>query len=330
MVSKKSKTIIGFFVLGAIAIVCGIMIVLGTVSFSRNASYFSLYFNASLRGLTVGSSVYYNGVHVGKVVSMEIASSDNGMQFQTPVIIELNSPKEQVGIPDDSKLLQSMSTESNIDLLIENGLRAKLSTSSFITGLLVIDLVMDHHAAPVDLKKLTPYRGYPQIPTVESGIDSLLSSFSKIPIEAVSEQALTLLHTINTTLNEMQIANLSHNINELVTTLNTKLDPLLDNGNKTIITANSTMETVNSSLNQISGSLKTSLITLEQTLKNANSALKSIEQVADLGSDLLDDKSATMQELGKTMEALRLAALSIAELAQELEKRPNSLIFGKH
>lgn len=329
MVSRKSKTIIGFFVLGAITLVCSLMIILGSITFTKNATYFVLYFNASLRGLTVGASVYFNGVHVGKVVSMEIAASDNNTHFDTPVIIELSSPKGQVGVPDDSELLHSMQDDIDVDDLIENGLRAKLSTSSFITGLLVIDLVMDPHAPPVDISKLTPYRGCPQIPTMESGIDSLVSSFSKLPIHELVNSSMTLLTTINKTLEDMQLGTLSKNINEIMASLHKNIDPLLANANNTLTNMNQTLTTLNTSVTTLSNSLKPSIDILDDTLKSASTTMLSITEMADLVSDLIDERSATMQEFMNTLEAIRYAAISISELANELERQPNSLIFGR-
>lgn len=58
MTERSTKTFIGAFVLGAIALLAGLIIILGSGQFGKKNPTFVLYFTTSLKGLTQGSPVY--------------------------------------------------------------------------------------------------------------------------------------------------------------------------------------------------------------------------------------------------------------------------------
>ena len=88
MTEKGTKTLIGFFVMCALALLVGGVMIVGSGSFSSQAR-FVCFFDASLRGLLPGSPVYFRGVRVGKVVSIQINADMEDLSFLTPVVIEL-------------------------------------------------------------------------------------------------------------------------------------------------------------------------------------------------------------------------------------------------
>ncbi len=222
MVSRKGKAIIGAFVLGAIALIGIAVILLGSGSYNYQKTSFVLYFNSTLRGLTVGSSVYYNGVRVGKVTSLEITPASDRTSFNTPVIIELEKPQKIVGRDDaiGVDLVDYLRDPKNVDQLIESGLRAKLSTLSFITGLLVVDLAMVPDAKPVNLTELKPYYDIPQLPTISSGLDSVISEFSNLPFEHIAASLLEVLSKVNKILETVDADELLTNVNSAIVAVN--------------------------------------------------------------------------------------------------------------
>jgi len=305
MTSRKGKIIIGLFVIGALGLLCATMIILGSGSFNSHTTSFVLYFDTSVRGLTNGAAVYFNGVRVGKVTSMAISHNTTDMTFSTPIIISLEKYSEADGGQGNTlNTLDSMDDQKIVHTLIKKGLRAKLTTSSFITGLLVIDLMMVPGAPPVEIGSLKPYNGIPQIPTIPSGIDSVLAEFADLPIQDFVKEALAVLININRSLDGIQFAEVSQNLQTVMVTLD-----------KTLLEYTKIANSLNGKMDSL--------------LAKTDSTLESFDEMAKRGSAILQGNSATMQNLYQTMSAIREAAVSISYLARLLEKRPEALIFGK-
>ncbi len=326
MVSRKGKAIIGLFVLGAIALVCVAVVVLGSGSYSVQKTSFVLYFNSTLRGLTVGSSVYYNGVRVGKVTSLEISTASNQVSFNTPVIIELEEPK-RIALTEKNSLdfVEHLSNQNTVNKLIENGLRAKLSTLSFITGLLVIDLAMIDNAEPVDLNNLKPYQGIPQLPTISSGLDSVISEFSSLPLQHLADNLVEVLDRLNKILNEVESE-------KLVTKVAASVEGI---GNATT-EFSSLAKAINGNLEEVFKGIDTSFNELSQTMQSvdrllakSNLTLQYINETVQKGSSILDENSPIIQQLVLTLTSIQGAANGVNSLTQILSRNPEALFFGK-
>src|SRR5690606_33268756 len=97
---------------------------------------YMLYFDSSVRGLTPGAPVEFNGIRVGKVNSVNLEYVVPNQSFRVPVEVTLEPERVQmVGGqgPENTDYAQIM------DVLVERGLRARLKTGSFITGQLFVD-----------------------------------------------------------------------------------------------------------------------------------------------------------------------------------------------
>ena len=62
MTERGTKTFIGFFVLGALALFIAFILLLGSGRLGEKNPTFVLYFDTSLKGLTQGSPVYFKGI----------------------------------------------------------------------------------------------------------------------------------------------------------------------------------------------------------------------------------------------------------------------------
>jgi paraquat-inducible protein B len=168
---RSNATAVGAFVLGAIAILIGIVIVFGGNLLTRDTVRLVVFFNDSLNGLSVGAPVKYRGVKIGEVVAISPAFDPKEGKIDIPVIIELQR-NAVAGLGDDDHPRQE---------LIASGLRARLDIDSLITGQLYVGLGM-HPDTPVDLAPNTT--GYAQIPT----IPSLQSGLQQTVMDLISDQ----------------------------------------------------------------------------------------------------------------------------------------------
>jgi paraquat-inducible protein B len=70
MRKQASKTLIGGFVVGAVALAVAGVLVFGSGRFLKQTFKFVMYFEGSVKGLKVGSSVVFRGVRIGTVTDI--------------------------------------------------------------------------------------------------------------------------------------------------------------------------------------------------------------------------------------------------------------------
>lgn len=277
---------------------------LGYGNFGKQQA-FALFFDSSLRGLNIDSPVFFKGVSVGRVRSIYIVPHTEEDTFATVVIIELDEKLGGVdSFNEDRNFLSFIQDENYMKGLIEKGLRAKLTTSSLITGQLVIELVMVNNPEPLKEIEKKKYDNMLQIPTLPNVIDSILSHFEGLPFREISIELFHLLENMNQALAEINVPELSKNLNSALVGMQKT-----ENDARGMITE----------YNGIAVMFKEKVPAILQSLNN----------FAKNGSKMTQDDSALMQEFFLTLQALRNAANSISYLAELLENQPDALIFGK-
>ena len=89
MSKKANPTIIGAFIIGALALTVVSLILIGGGKFFRDRQVYVTYFDGSLQGLRVGANVNFRGVRVGQVREVFVRFNMSTLAFDSPVIIEL-------------------------------------------------------------------------------------------------------------------------------------------------------------------------------------------------------------------------------------------------
>lgn len=301
----KNKTFVGAFVLGSIMLIGLAFFLLGYGNFGKQQTAFALFFDSSLRGLNIDSPVFFKGVSVGRVRSIYIVPHVEEDTFDTVVIIELDEKLGGVdSFNEDRNFLSFIQDDTYMYGLIDKGLRAKLTTASLITGQLVIELIMVNNPEPLKAIQKQKYENMIQIPTLPNVIESILSNFEGLPFHEISNELLHLLENLNRTLAEINVQELSKNLNAAIVGLRN--------------VENEAQGTIKE-YNNFAYILKDKVPSILQNLNN----------FARNSSKITQDDSALMQELFLTLQALRDAANSISYLAELLENQPDALIFGK-
>jgi paraquat-inducible protein B len=173
MSKQANKTIIGGFVVGAVALLFAGILVFGSGKFFKRTYKFVLFFEGSVKGLSVGAPVVFRGVQIGSVESVVIRADAEDMTVQIPVIIEFEPDRLEIkkGKADPRR---------NMPLLIERGLRAQLQIQSLVTGQLMIELDFQPDE-PVRL--VGTETEYMAIPTIPSTFEQITSKVEKLPVE---------------------------------------------------------------------------------------------------------------------------------------------------
>ena len=173
MPKQPNKTLIGLFIAAGIAIIvitAGIYVKTRLSGNKQNTVV--MYFEESIKGLTVGSAVIFKGVEIGNVTKIGIIADPDSMDFGIVVYAELNNQniKAIAEYRDKKKLLETM---------IEKGLRARLTTKSYVTGQLMIEFAILPNSPAF---AQTNRQGYLVVPTTLSSLAELSKDLQSLPV----------------------------------------------------------------------------------------------------------------------------------------------------
>lgn len=306
MSKKANPTLIGAFVVGAVALVITGVLVFGSGKFFSERRLFVLFFDGSIKGLSVGAPVKFRGVNIGSVSDIKLRFDRRDLSFEVPVFIEIKSDRFQIieGKPVAEKIFRKIIERETMKSLIERGLKAQLQMESLLTGKLCIalDFHPDKPSKFVGIEK-----NYLEIPTIPSNIEELsrkVKRLEEMPIEDLVNSALRAIEGIDRVVNSSE---LSGSISSLYRTL--------DDLRKLIGNVDGEIAAIASSFRDTSKSAQVTLEQIEKTIAN-------IENAA--GKD-----SPFFYEVTKALEDLSKAARSIRAMADYLQRHPEALIRGK-
>ena len=337
MSKQVSKTAIGGFVLVAIGLLIVSIIAFGGGKFLKKTDKYVLFFESSVKGLSVGAPVIFRGVHVGSVTSIVLRSNLRTLVATIPVVIEIERDKieieEEVG-----------SLYENRQRLIERGLRAELSLESLVTGQMMVEL---------DFKPDTPIKlvgaetKYPEIPTVVSALDRLAQSIQKLPIEELFNKIMGAVEGISKVVNSpdlmaaVQSLNLAVNdARELLQDVDAQVEPLATTATTTMNDFGTLAKDVDKQVEPLAKEAKGTLrayrklardvdAKVDPLSKSAIAAMKAAESAIKSIDDLVGKDSPTVADLDTTLQELSEAARSLRILADYLEQHPDAIIKGK-
>ena len=267
MAKKKTYKMVGLFVLLGFACLGGIIFHYTKQKFFEDdADVAVMYFEESINGLSVGSSVVFKGVEVGKVSKINLVFNMDDGTFKTPVFARFQENKAFKVVGYDYK-----NPEEQYKKLIEKGLRAKLVSASLLTGQLMIELEMN----PDSPAEFEGNGEYAEIPTEMSSIGVISKDLQEIPLKETMLRISGIVQKID------------KELPELLGNINGSLPKILDN------------------VEQITGKFN---LAIEKKSHETTKAVKNF--------------NATMEDMGK-------ASVSIKNLADYLERHPESILRGK-
>ena len=338
MTERGTKTFIGAFVLGALALLVAFILLLGSGSLGSKNPTFVLYFNTSLKGLIQGSPVYFKGIRIGKVNSIQIRPQLHSARFQTPVVIEIERNTATI-LLEGGKEGEFFENTDALNKLIFNGLRAKLGITSILTGQLCVELDIMKNAVPVDLAQLQPYKGSPEIPTQLSSLDAALNTLENMPIQEILYDVMDSVKNMSAQLQKVDFSGLVDSLKATSNAVRTQVEgfgPLRQHAGKTLDSYIGLADSVQKDFNDTMRRMNVALADVRrmsadtsEAMNEARDAMKEVRSTAQSAGEFFSEDSAPVLEFSQTMLALRKAAQSLSDLATLLEIKPNSLIFGR-
>ena len=327
MSRQASKSLIGAFVLGALALVIAGIVIFGSGKLFTKANKSVMFFEGSVKGLNVGAPVVFHGVQIGHVTDIILEVNKRDLTAFIPVYIEISQQKLLPIGEDhiyDQRFLQD---------LIKKGLRAQLQLQSFVTGQLIVNLDFYPNTA---IRLVGLEKRYPEIPTIPSGLEQLTKRLEELPLKEIADRLNETLAGINRLVNSPDLHASISSLNQLlkdadalVKNLNTEIEPLVSDIKGTVDAARATFAQAEITLRfdegvpgQIGSSIIETLSAVQDTLKKTNEAVDNINVIALQNANL-------GYEIGRTLEQVAELSRSIRVLADYLERHPEALLRGK-
>jgi paraquat-inducible protein B len=347
MSKKTNKTLIGGFVVGALALVVVAVLIFGGGKFFSEKSKYVLYFEGSVKGLNVGAPVIFKGIRIGSVTEIKGVIDPESLSFQIPVYIETERGTFRVRGEEDKGLTTVLQSKSErlraTRQLIEYGLRAKLDQQSFVTGQLMVSLDFYPDKPPKFLGDGT----IPEIPTILSPMAELSKTIGEIDFQALATNLTSTMSAIERTVNSPEITETIQNIggatkdlHELVQKVNGQIDPLVNNINQTIgdfgklaRDVDQKIEPIASGVDQSLSDIRGLVADLDGVVKKIDNAVEplpeTLERVRRVSRDLDDLIANQKPNLERTLENFRVSSQNIKELTERAKEDPSGVLFGK-
>ncbi len=352
MSKKANKTLIGVFVVAAVAMLVAAVLIFGSGEFFKVKHAYVAYFEGSVKGLRIGAPVVFRGVRIGEVQDIALHYYRQELAFKIPVMIILY-PEKVIGIGlEDTPQEEAASWKK----LMDEGLRATLEMQSIVTGQLLIGLDF-HKDAPLNLQGLEELKLGPEvieIPTIKSGLQLLGKKIEQLPLDKIAADLQSSLRGINKFVNSPEFGKSLHyfkqtmrEARDLMVNVNEKVDPLFAQVDQTLLEAQKLLRDVDHQVDPLATSFKGTSDDAGKFLRNVNqrigpiqadlkkttaklrSALGSAESAIDEIDAMVSDESDLRYYIDIFLKEITLAARSVRALAVYLERNPDAILRGK-
>lgn len=339
MSRHANPTLIGAFVLGALALgTIAVLLLAGGRWFQERRQYV-LYFDGAAQGLQVGAPVVMLGVKVGSVKQIQLGLDPESHRFMVPITIELeshivSSPSgEQIDLQDPKTIRQ----------LIDRGLRGRLKVQSLLTGQLYVGL---------DFYPNTPARyvshdpAIHEIPTIPTTVEELTNKLEEFPMDKFLANLASISSSINTILSSEAVKSIPKrldttlaNLESLTAKLDRESNPLLAEMrsdlaemHKTLASVQTAVARVDNAAERLGGAadrVGTAADAATPLFKHMTTASDELARAARNLQDLANDNSPTVQHLNLAIEEISRSARALRLMANTIEQQPEALFRGK-
>ncbi|MBL0713031.1 MAG: MCE family protein [Desulfosarcina sp.] len=323
--SKKANTVaIGAFVIGAAILAVAGILTFGSGALFRDVERYVLYFEGDLKGLNVGAPVAWRGVRVGEVKRITVLVHSETHEFQIPVEVDIDHER----FHDIGPAVARDPEESDLNDLIEKGMRAQLSLQSLVTAQLMIQLDMRPNTEAV----LRGDGHLPEIPTIPSSIQRLANAFEKMNIGKMAENINRTMIGLSDIIEKREFEKFfgdfraaAREIADLAREMRGRSALLTDEFQKTAIGARTLMRSLDNQVDPVATSAVQTMTEIQKAMARAEKSLATIDRLA---ADYSGD-SAFRYELATALEEIAATARSVRALTDMLQQQPDALLRGK-
>ncbi len=338
MASTANPRLIGAFVIVGIGLMVAAALIFGSFSFFGQRIPFVVYFQGDLSGLDVGAPVNFRGVRIGEVTGVELHFDAATKKFLIPVYAEIDP--ENFIVENVGSITRA---GESIPVLIQQGLRAQLSSQSFVTGKLLVELDF-HPDTPATM--IGDDKGVAEIPAIPSSLEELQSSIEKL-VKTIAAAHLPelitdvrdLIKDLDSQVNAIHATQISEDTRQLLQ----QLIVLTENTSSRIDEISASVDATTASIRQTADrgtaamqSADTMFNDISAAVASARPMIEALDSAASRASTLLVTANGTIEpgsplyrELMDLLNEVTLMSQSIRNLADQLERDPTSVLFGR-
>ena len=318
--TKPSATLIGVFVLGAIALTVAGVLFFGSGALTEKRIPMVSFFYGSVAGLRVGAPVTFRGVRVGEVKSIAIRF-DAGTGGS---IIEVNMEL----LPDTVTVYGAPPppNEAAVPELVRRGMTARLVLESFVTRLLNVDLDFRPGA---HVSRLGGTTAAPEVPTVPGDWEGIAKQLQEADVAAVLAGAQRTLATVDAILTSPEVKQtieqlplLVSDLRRTVNTVEREATGLSRQGRATLANVDKTLASVQTLIADLDREATSTLAAARGTFESASTTV-------DEANALLDPRGRTMMQVQRTLDDLAAAAARLRHFAERVDRDPGVLVRGR-
>jgi paraquat-inducible protein B len=324
--TKANPKLVGAFVVGGVALLLGGILTFGSMQFLKSRLPAVMYFEEELTGLDPGAPVTFRGVQIGTVTDVVIRYNVEAKAFRIPVYVQIEP--DRFSIEGTRRPMLG----DNLSLFVEQGLRAQLATQSILTGKRLVELAF-HPGAPVRLTGLDRDRA--EIPTIPSqmealqaGIENALKKLEQTPIPELVDDLRTTVRDIGAAVRQVDAARFSVLADDASETLRSGR-ALLDEVRQRVDAMAPAGEAAVKRTDQLIQELHKAATRLGPALASVQRTAERADHFLETANGVIEPGSVTHREMMAMLKEITAAARSMRTLADELDRNPNSLLFGK-
>ncbi|MFM8443973.1 MAG: MlaD family protein [Methylococcus sp.] len=330
---SANPRLIGLFVMGGLLLTVVLLLMFGSGQYFGKVRQYVAYFDGSVNGLNNGAPVKLRGVTIGRVREVLVQYDLEHSRVLTPVIAEVDLEKVMQTFGDQSGRHEHPSLQD----LIDRGLRARLSLQSLVTNQLYVDIdfLPDRPGHLVNEKTLR----LPEIPTLASNKDEIERTLQQVakevrdlPLKETVEATLGAIRRVDYLLSKPEtnasIDNLNRtlqNLQQLLKHLDGKVDSVTGNLDRTASDIHQLVGHLDGVardsrvlVNQLNDHIPPLLGSATDSFRQARGTLSSVEALTQPDSEL----STALRDLSDAARAIR-------RLAENLERHPDNLLYGR-
>jgi phospholipid/cholesterol/gamma-HCH transport system substrate-binding protein len=322
METRASYFLVGVFVLALVTSLFGFVVWLSRYQAAEESTYYYVYFDGAVTGLSVGSTVRYRGVPVGTVSNIEIDSAKVEL-IEVTLALKRGTP---------------IKTDTVASLQLQG-----------ITGLSFVQLAGGTRGAPP--LEPPPGKRRATIPSRRSAIEQVFENAPELlaQLGAVAVRAAEVLSPEN----QKQISAILRNVAVFSDTLaqsSGSIEGIVDDTAATLRDLRQTAGSLNQLAMQLSGlsnelgaDAKNFFADTAKLSRDANATVAEVQKTAKSFGRLADDldkivagsstpirdfTSSGLYELSQFVSEARTLVASLTRLAYQLERDPARFLFG--
>ena len=313
MDSKRTKFLVGIFViLGTFILVTG-MIWLGVNRYFEKGYFVASYFDESVQGLNIDAPVKYRGVPVGRVDAINVAPDHRLIE----VVMKLK-PEYSLQQKTEQLVAQLQNIGITGNMFVGLDLKSQTQVSqppqiTFDTKYPVID------SKPSDINKIFQQ------------VDRALTRINSFDVKTISDKMISAFNNLNTAVKEAEIEQRSRQLERLIVSSRKivqkkEWDQILESINSSGKQLNQllkklepTVRSVKNTANKINSLVKKNKGNLQNILQNVNSTSNSAQRLLEKGNYSLQDLH---RELKRLLDNLN-------RLTENISEQPSRLLFSQ-